>query len=354
MQINTINGTKDFIESLRGKSATYILSMSTTKTCQIEGISQAGLPGILNLTPTLDAEFVTIGEVRSLENIAVTPKGVPTPALITRAVHLLNPFKNVELLNLGIDNLPKIENFKIHNFGIKPSDSIDTGANIDALELFQQGVEFGKNYICKDDYIILSESVPAGTTTAQATAVALKYDADGKFSSSFKNNPTNIKNKTIEQALENIKNENDLFKILGSVSDNMLVFNAGFMLGCSHNKTKILLAGGTQMASLLLVINSIIKTMNGVFDSSNIALCTTSWVANDENSDIVSLLNMNDFKVDAYATNFNFSNSKHPALELYEQGEAKEGVGAGAALVYASLNGIDGNTVIKQVESFLG
>jgi uncharacterized protein (TIGR00303 family) len=353
MKIELLSGSIDFIESLRGKSATYILSMSTTKTCEIKGITQAGLPNLLHLTPTLDAEFVSVGEVRSLENIAITPKGVPTPALISRAVHLLKPFSNIEFLNLGVEVLPKIEHFKIHNFDINPSDRIDQGANINAFELFQKGVEFGKNYICKDDYIILGESVPAGTTTAQATAQGLGYEVEGKFSSSFKNNPSNIKNQTIKKALKNIKNKDDLFEILNNISDNMIVFNAGFILGCSYNQTKILLAGGTQMASVLLVINSIVKIMESKFDSSNIALCTTSWVANDKNSNIKALSGMNDFKINAYNSNFNFSASQHPALQLYEQGEAKEGVGAGGALVYASLNNINKTNITNQVENLL-
>ena len=90
--IKTITGNKDFIEYLRGKKATFMLALSNTKTYEIPGLTQAGIPGLLHLTPTLDSEFVCLGEVRSLENIAETPKGVPTPALITRAVHLLNPY----------------------------------------------------------------------------------------------------------------------------------------------------------------------------------------------------------------------------------------------------------------------
>ena len=48
----------------------------------------------------------------------------------------------------------------------------------------------------------------------------------------------------------------DLFEILSSVSDNMIIFNAGFILGSRANNLKIVLAGGTQMASVLLVVNS--------------------------------------------------------------------------------------------------
>ncbi len=99
--IKTILGNIDFIESLRGKNATYILAMSNTKTADIEGITQAGIPGQIYLTPTLDSEFLCTGEVRSLEDVAKTPKGVPTPALITRAIHLLSSFKNYRAFRFG-------------------------------------------------------------------------------------------------------------------------------------------------------------------------------------------------------------------------------------------------------------
>jgi len=350
--IQNITGKIDFIESLRGKKATFMLAMSNTDTANIEGITQAGIPGQIYLTPTLDSEFLTTGEVRSLDNVAVTPKGVPTPALITRAVHLLNPFSNIELINLGLEKLPKIDYFKIHDFSIKPSGSISDGANIDAQSLFQQGVAFGQKYKCKDDYIILAESVPSGTTTAKATALALGYDASKNFSSSFKEVPSDIRENTIQNALKNISSNDDIFKILGDVSDNMIIFNAGFILGL-NNSTPIILAGGTQMACVLLVVNKILEVMQGEIETSNLALATTSWIANDTNSDIKKLLEMCSFSINSYFDDFNFSLSQHPALKLYDEGEAKEGVGAGGALVYASLNGVSQEHVTKQVEEFL-
>jgi NaMN:DMB phosphoribosyltransferase len=118
-------------------------------------------------------------------------------------------------------------------------------------------------------------------------------------------------------------------------------------------RAKIVLAGGTQMASLLLVINSIRKAKKLKLKSKNIALCTTKWVAEDKNSDIKALLNQLDFKVQAYYSEFDCSLSNHPALKLYDKGEAKEGVGAGASLVYAELNSLTKESITKEVESFL-
>lgn len=354
MNFETILGNVDFLEFLRGKKATFLLSASVTKTCEIPNISQAGIPGKLYLTPTLDAEFLCTKQVRSMPDIAQTPKGVPTPALITRAVHELKAYSNIEILDLGLDVVPQIDYFKIHDFAIKPSARIDDGAKISALEIFQKGIEFGQNYQINDDYVILAESIPAGTTTANATALGLQYECEGYFSSSYKNNPSDIKNQTIGKALKRVDLDADLFEILSSVSDNMIIFNAGFILGSRVNNLKIVLAGGTQMAAVLLVINSILRSMGGVIDSSNLALCTTKWISKDENSNIKALLEQLDFPMNAYASTFDFSLSNHPALKLYDEGEAKEGVGCGGALCYASINGLTKEQVTKKIESFLG
>jgi uncharacterized protein (TIGR00303 family) len=350
--IKTIVGKIDFIESLRGKKATFMLALSNTKTANIKGITQAGIPNMIYLTPTLDSEFVCTGEVRSLDIVAKTPKGVPTPALITRGIHLLSQFGRIELLNLGLEIEPKIEYFTQHDFDIEPSESIAKGADIDAQAIFEKAVAFGQNYKCEDEYIILAESVPSGTTTATATAIGLGYKAEGMFSSSFKNQPNDIKEKTLKLALSNINNKHDIFDVLSKVGDNMLIFNAGFLMGL-NNRVKVILAGGTQMASVLLVVNRILKLMGGTMETSNLSLCTTKWVAEDENSDIKALLEMLSFPINAYYADFDFSLSEHPALKLYDEGEAKEGVGAGGALVYGFLNGLSKADITTKIEEFL-
>ena len=350
--IKNITGTIDFIESLRGAKATFMLALSNTATSSIKGITQAGIPGSIYLTPTLDSEFMCTGQVRSLPSVATTPKGVPTPALISRAIHTLNPFSNIELLNLGLDVKPNIDYFKIHNFDINPSGAINKDANINAFEIFSKATAFGQTYECKDEYLVLGESVPSGTTSARATAMALGYDCSELFSSSFKDVPNSIRDEVVNDALKNITSTDDVFSILSKVSDNMIIFVAGFILGL-NNRIPIILAGGTQMASVLLVVNSILRQMNGKIQTSNLSLCTTSWVYEDTNSDIKALLNMLDFELNTYYTDFDFMLSNHPALSLYDQGEAKEGVGAGGCLAYGFLNGLNSEQITRKVESFL-
>lgn len=351
MKYKTILGNSDFFEFLRGKKATFLLGCSVTKTCEIAGISQAGIPQMLHLTPTLDAEYLTIKELRSFKDIATTPSGIPSPVVITRAVHELKPFSNIEILDLGLVVKPEIEYFKIHDFEMNPSDAIINNASIDAFSIFEKAIEFGQNYKTNDDYVILAESVPSGTTTAYAVCKALGYEVDGYFSSSYKENPASIKEQTIKKALELIDENDDIFSILGKIGDNMLVFYAGFILGSRANDLKIILAGGTQLAAVLLIVNSIIRSMEGELDSKNIALATTKWIDEDKNSNIKALLEQLDFPINAVSSDFDFSLSNKPFLKLYDQGEAKEGVGCGGALVYASINGISKEDLTKQIDN---
>jgi NaMN:DMB phosphoribosyltransferase len=181
---------------------------------------------MIPLTPTLDAEFITNSKVFSLGEVAETPTGVPTPAIITRAVHNLTPFSSIEILDLGLTKLP--QNSTYHTFGITPSGSIATGANIDARDVFEKGARAGRSYELKGSYLILAESTPSGTTTAAATALALGYECEDDFSSSFLNVPTTIKKETIDKALSLINDNMTNFEKLSYVSDNMLLFCAGF------------------------------------------------------------------------------------------------------------------------------
>ncbi|GEM_PF-280440 len=351
--IRPICGTKAPLERLIDKKATFLIALSHTKTANIKGITQAGLPGLMHLTPTLDAEFVKLGRLKSLKKLPKTAKGIPTPALITRAVHLLTPYGHIEALDLGLKTPPKLKQKHLHRFGIVPSGNIAKDAKIDARELFEKGYHFGESYQLKDNYLILGESVPSGTTTATATALALGYEAEGLFSSSFKDVPNDIRQRTITKALKKAENKTDLFDILGTVSDNMLIFNAGFILGV-NGRFPVVLAGGTQMAAVLLVANRIIDYMGTAFEVRNLALCTTKWVAKDKHSNIKALLQMLDFPINAYYTDFDFSCAHTPALKRYDKGEAKEGAGAGAAIMYGYLNGLGKEEISRQVEGFLG
>lgn len=341
---NIFTNKPDFLP--HGK-ADFLLAASVTKTCEIEGITQAGIPGMIALTPTLDAEFLTHEQVFSLGELAETPSGIPSPALITRAIHNLNPFSAIEILDLGLTSIPQKTNN--HNFDINPSGSIDKNANIDAKSIFEKGMKFGRSYELKGNYLILGESTPSGTTTATASALALGYDCAGDFSSSFLNSPDSIKNETINKALSLVDDNMNNFEKLSIVSDNMLIFCAGFLLEASR-RFHVVLAGGTQMAACLLIADKLREDVLMQLKSNNITLATTQWVAEDKNSDIAHVLSLLSYTPHAVYTKFSFENAEIDILKKYDEGEAKEGAGAGAALAYATTNNLTNGEVLDAIE----
>ena len=334
-------------DSLPEGKADFLLAASVTKTCEIPGITQAGIPGMIDLTPTLDAEYITNEKVFSLGELAETPTGVPTPALITRAVHNLAPFSTIEILDLGLVTKPK--NCLLHNFDIQPSQSIDKGARIDAKEVFTKGMAFGKSYELKGNYLILGESTPSGTTTAAASVLALGYGCENDFSSSFLNVPNDIKKVTITTALSHINAAMSNFEKLSLVSDNMLLFCAGFLLEASK-RFQIVLAGGTQMAACLLIADKLKEDVLMRIKNENVTLATTKWVAQDTNADIAHILQQLSYTPHALYTDFSFEKTQIPILKKYDEGEAKEGVGAGASLAYAFKNSLSNQTLLDQIE----
>ena len=345
--MRTLNIFTDKPDSLPEGKADFLLAASVTKTCEIEGITQAGIPGKIPLTPTLDAEFIVTQKLFSMPDLAETPSGVPTPALITRAVENLNAFSSIEILDLGLEVKP--EQVTLHNFGILPSDSIRTGAKLNAKEIFAKGMAFGESYELKGSYLILGESTPSGTTTAAASALALGYECENDFSSSFLNVPSSIKSETINAALSLVKEEMNKFEKLSLVSDNMLIFCAGFLLEASR-RFHVVLAGGTQMAACLLIADSLREDVLMRLKSDNITLATTQWVARDENSDIKNILSKLSYTPHAIYTEFSFANAEIPVLKKYDEGEAKEGVGAGACLAYATTNSLTNEQVLREIE----
>ncbi|QFR48292.1 nicotinate-nucleotide--dimethylbenzimidazole phosphoribosyltransferase [Sulfurimonas lithotrophica] len=345
--MQTKNILTDKLDSLPRGKADFLLAASVTKTCEIEGITQAGIPGKIPYTPTLDAEFIVNEKLYSMPEIAETPSGVPTPALITRAAHNLDAYETIEILDLGLDIKP--QNTILHQFGIEPSDAINKGANIDAKEVFAKGMAYGKSYELKGNYLILGESTPSGTTTAAASVLALGYDAKGCFSSSFKDVPKDIRQKTIDEALSLVDADMPNFEKLGIVSDNMLIFCAGFLLEATK-RFHVVLGGGTQMAACLLIADKLREDVLMRLNSENLTLATTAWVVNDANSDIKKLLGFLSYTPHAVYTELSFSDAEIPVLKKYDEGEAKEGVGAGAALAYANANGQTNKSVVDATQ----
>lgn len=353
--VTNFHGNSDFFTPLTGKRAAFLLGASVTKTLHIDGITQAGIPGKIFLTPTIDAEFITDRAVPSLGEVAATPGGVPTPALAVRGAFDLVPCSEVTTLNLGLDVKPQLVSGKLIDFDIDPSGRIDLDCDLPAREIFLKGQKYGETFVGEGAYTILAETTPAGTTTARATAEVLGYEAKGLFSSSFEHKPSNIKEETVAKAIARTDDSMDIFEKLSRVSDNMLLFTAGFASTYSK-KGKVVLGGGTQMSAALLILDALSKTEPNLLNNfvpENVALLTTCWVFQDESSDIAGIFKQMSIPVSGFYTPFNFESAKLPPLKLYDQGEAKEGVGMGAALGYARLNNFSIEEIVTSTEKYL-
>ncbi len=330
--------------------ADFLLACSVTLTCKIEGITQAGIVGKIPLTPTLDAEFLSTGRVFSLDDIAETASGIPTPGLLTRAVYQLCGFSHVGILDLGFETKP--QQCEVYDFGIKPSPSITDVTLFQAKDIFEKGRTFGRSYKPKGDYLILGESTPSGTTTAQCAMSALGFETEGLFASSFKESPLMIKKHTIEASLAKLDDSMSIFEKLSHTGDNMLLFVAGFILEASR-RFRVVLGGATQMATALFIADTLSQRYQIHYDYRNIYLATTSWIARDAHSDINALLGRLSFRVKALYSDFTYEDALISVLKLYDEGEAKEGVGAGAALTYAAACGVTQEEITRKVEAFM-
>ena len=69
----------------KGK-ADFIIAESVSKTCEIDGITQAGIPGKIYLTPTLDAEFLVHEKLFSVGQLPEPSSGIPSPAIMAQII----------------------------------------------------------------------------------------------------------------------------------------------------------------------------------------------------------------------------------------------------------------------------
>ena len=93
-------------------------------------------------------------------------------------------------------------------------------------------------------------------------------------------NPGKLK-ESIAIAAQNRITSSDPISISAELADPMLPFLAG-LLSSATQKTHVMLAGGTQMAAVLALADSL------GYDAKKTAVATTSYVHDDESADFVS------------------------------------------------------------------
>jgi uncharacterized protein (TIGR00303 family) len=320
-----------FLSEIEGRNSLFICIIATTETAKITGISAAGAnPEITDYTPPADAELLLLGKCKCINGVPITPSGIPTPALITMSALKL---ANIPVLiaSGGLKINPQIP---FLDLGGAPGKDIRTGNSVkNAEEVLERAKLAGEHLANTIDYIIIGESIPGGTTTAQGVLSAMGINVKGKISSSMPDNPHLLKTNIVNLGLQssNVKFgslKNNPIKAISCVGDPMMPALTGLVIGAA-SQIPVLMAGGTQMTAILAIIQALNPDV-----LCNIAIGTTRWIIQDKSSDIKSIVKQI-HDVPLLAADIDFSSSKFPGLKIYETGIVKEGVGAGGSSIAA-------------------
>ena len=315
----------------------FSLVLSGTKTIKHEGISAAGAShDLLPYTSALDAEYLEFGEVKSLDNVPVSPNGIVSPVLITKACLELTGAE-YKIIEAGSHIKPQI-NLNLANYidlEMRPSESIDTGEamSIEAVQqAYSKGRKIAKEIISDKNLYVIGECVVGGTTTALGVLRALGYKCEGLISSSIPDGNHDLKDSLISKGLEKINREqitrNPLLAI-AAMGDPMQAVVLGMVEEFLKNKKKVILAGGTQM----MVIAKLAELLN--FNLENLSIGTTPWVINDKSAAVFKLSEEIELKTPVLSFKLDEEIEKsNPIFKAYSQGHVKEGVGAGGLMTH--------------------
>ncbi len=320
---------KPFLDLLKSSDPLFLLAISYTETAEIDGITVAGAEkDLIKYTSAADAEFIHYGFCKCIDTIPATPDGKPTPALLTRAA-----LKAADIPMLVVDAGSKVKpNLPYLTLDALPSKNITRSRALDkdaVYKIYENSIELGKTLSKLSKFLIIGESIPGGTTTALGVLLSMGIDARFKVSSSMPNNPHNIKIKVVEDAMNRLGIEIGALKdkpidAVSYLGDAMMITVAGIVMG---SKSKIMLAGGTQMAAIL----SIIKGLNGSLD--NLVIGTTRYIIDDKQADIIGLIK--EFDIPIIVVDPMLDKSSKDGLRAYANGFVKEGAGAGGACIAA-------------------
>ena len=321
-----VKKAQNFIDSVKSGNFLFSFVISYTQTCEIPGITFAGANSdSIQFTPPADAEYLHYGYCKTIDKIPMTPDGKPTPALLTKTALESSSIPHL-VINAGSKISPQLP--YIHTgltFGKNISvESAMTDSQI--AQAVDYGRIVGRSLASMTDCLIIGESIPGGTTTALAVLRGLGFNA--KVSSSIPNNPTLLKNQIVDSALSRLNSKHP-YNVVASVGDPMIAFVTG-MLSSASEISKVILAGGTQMAAVLAFASKI------GFNDNNASIGTTSYITSDKSANFKTLVS-EIADIPALAVDPGLKNSKFPGLKAFSEGFAKEGVGAGGSIIASML-----------------
>lgn len=342
-----------FSNEMKHRNGIFLCTIATTKTAEIDGISAAGAtPRLRRYTAQADVEYLFYEKALTIPEIPKNPLGPPSPVIISKAaLNIMN--MPVFVIDGGCQTKAKVPQFVLRKKGLN---CITTGQAFDGGEqLFEHAYKLADNFAKLGNFVVLGESVPGGTTTALSLMAALGIDAFGKVSSSLVHNAHNIKEETVKKAHKAAKLKKgdilkDPFSVVEKIGDSMQIINAAIAMRLSHD-VPVILAGGTQLLAVIGLMNTLSKVKGLIVNWKNISLITTRWVLEDKTADFRGLVREIATDATVLAANLNFNLSNYNALQMYEKGLVKEGVGAGGLAGAAFLKNIcDFKQLLHEIE----
>ncbi len=322
--------------------------IASTKVSTIPGISIAGSnPNATLYTPTLDVEYLVFGKPKTLNIVPVTPDGIPTPAVLTRATLKLLQIP-YSIVDCGTYIEPQTPHISLPGKSIGGRIDIEDALPIQNVEkLYVSGKTLGLMIGKRESVFLIGESIPGGTTTAMSIMEALGYRASKRVSSASPTNPHNLKIEIFTKALKRCGLQppiEDVFRVVSIFGDPLHISIAGFVSSVIERGCKVLLAGGTQMCAVLAILKRL-----GVDIAGRVAIATTRWIIEDSSADIAGLVKDIALEVPILFSSLSFANAPYSGLTAYERGYVKEGVGAGGTIVTALIKGFNMDEIKKSI-----
>ncbi len=321
----------------------FLCVLSNTDTGKIPGVSAAGAsPDLTDYTPSADAELVELHKIVTIPEVPESPEGATTPAVVTKAALSLSGIPSL-FVTSGLRRKPAVPYVDMN--GSAGSDIRFGTAVPDAAEIMDRAALLGKKLAVFSDCIFIGESIAGGTTTAMAVMQALGYP--GRVSSSLLDHPMAKKQEIVDQALDRCgatfgSMKSDPLRALRELGDPMMPAVLGLLKGLVG--TKVVLAGGTQMATVLCAADAL-----GI--DGDVSIATTKYIVEDRNASFVETVE--ELGRRWYMADPGLERSKIPALSCYARGSAKEGVGAGGAILAASLRGVTQQQIVEGSDEVL-
>ena len=332
----------------------FYLVIAGTETSQIEGISAAGMNSkARRKTALADAEFLLFGPSKDHKyKLPFLNAGV-TPALISYVCSKLICACPI-VIPIGIKEKPYFSHLVVENSLAGPAKCLSTGKSMNkerVLSLYKKGFEIGKS---TKQSIFISESVPGGTTTAQAVMEAFGLNVNNLIGSSLINPPRALKTKVIKAGLANanLKNKFDSLDVISSVGDPFQAFSMGLLIGARLAKQSVVLSGGSQMLAVILLALEFIDSKDKQEFIEFVFIATTGWLVKDDSlGDLLDLISeKHNVNLLGLASSLNFKSSRYKELSDYEIGYVKEGVGAGGISILALLKGFSIEEIVSRCQ----